>query len=45
MLAVTELIVTDWVPGGPSCTAMISPGKVHILAMDRQSKNYLLNGS
>lgn len=34
MLAETELTVTDWVPGGPSCAAIISPGKVCILAMD-----------
>lgn len=34
MLVETELTVTDWVPGGPSCAAIISPGKVRILAMD-----------
>lgn len=34
MLEVTELTVTDWVPDGPLCAAMISPGNVCILAMD-----------
>lgn len=45
MLAVTELMVTDWVPGGPSCAAMISPGEVHILAMDVKVRIIYLMGA